>query len=646
MTRTLAGIVLMATPALYAQNQAEYEIAFSNAVHHEAEITVTLRELPPVTLELRMSRSSPGRYALHEFGKNVYSVKACNGRGQTLAISRPDPYQWDITGHDGEVKVTYTLFADHASGTYSGIDETHAHLNMPATFLWARGLRDRAIQITIEIPTGSNWRAATQLEPTGRPNVFRAPNLDYFLDSPVELSDHARHEWVVKTGGLTQTIRLALHHEGTDKEGRAYAELAKAVVLEQEGIFGELPRFDYGAYTFLADYLPHVAGDGMEHRNSTVIASKRPLKTQAIRNLGTLAHEFLHCWNVERLRPRSLEPFDLERANMSGELWFAEGFTSYYAPLTLVRAQIISLDRYAQQLSELLNAVVNAPGRRYFSAVEMSLHAPLVDGATASDPNNRANTFVSYYAYGHAIALGLDLTLRSRFENLSLDDFMRAAWQKYGKAEVPYSNEELQQILGEMTSTAFAEDFFRRYVFGKELMAYEPLLAQAGLLVRQARARHGYLGKMKYNFTDSGATLKGPAILDTPLYRAGLDKGARVIELDGKSIISEANFNEVIESHQPGDAVPIVFEQRGIEKRTTITFVEDPTIEVVPFEHVSQSLAAAMEKMRRQWLGSKASQPLPLLQRCCPTCNRAFPYPFEFCHFDGAELQFTSAGGE
>src|SRR5690606_8988480 len=153
-------------------------------------ITVVYTSVPDGPLELRMSRSSPGRYALHEFAKNVYRVRAVDGAGRELTITRPNPYQWDVAGHDGTVRVTYTLFGDHADGTYTGIDLTHAHMNMPATFMWARGMGERPIAVTFRPPAGSEWRVATQLVAAGEPGRYVAPHLQYFLDSPTELSAH------------------------------------------------------------------------------------------------------------------------------------------------------------------------------------------------------------------------------------------------------------------------------------------------------------------------------------------------------------------------------------------------------------------------------------------------------------------------
>jgi predicted metalloprotease with PDZ domain len=184
-----AFLILSGCGAAQLPDPIAYEISFENREHHEAEITVTFTGLSSDPLELRMSRSSPGRYALHEFAKNVYNVRATGVDGRAVTIDRPNVHQWDVSDHGGSVTVSYTLSGDHADGTYVGIDRTHGHLNMPATFMWARNLEDRPIELTVHTPEGSGRRVATQLAPTRDPSRFTAPNLYYFLDSPTEVSD-------------------------------------------------------------------------------------------------------------------------------------------------------------------------------------------------------------------------------------------------------------------------------------------------------------------------------------------------------------------------------------------------------------------------------------------------------------------------
>jgi predicted metalloprotease with PDZ domain len=601
MTRIL--LLLLLPFAAFAQAPVEYDVSFDNAAHHEARITVTWRELGDAPLELRMSRSSPGRYALHEFGKNVYNVWVIDGDGEPLDVSRPDPYLWNVTGHDGTVSVTYTLYADRAGGTYSGIDLTHAHLNMPATFMWARGHEDRPIVVTF-FPPDEAWRVATQLEPTEDPFVFSAPDLQYFLDSPTELSAHSIRSWDVESGGRTQTIRLAVHHDGTEADVDNYLQKAIKVVDAQIEIFGELPEFDFGTYTFIADYLPYVSGDGMEHRNSTILASTQSFVEADYGQLGTLSHEFIHAWNVERIRPTSLEPFDFERANMSDSLWFAEGFTSYYGELAIRRAGESSVSDFAESLTYWVNTVSNAPGRNFSGPTGMSMRAPFVDAATAIDPTNFDNIHISYYTYGAAIALALDLAIRENYEGLSLDSLMQAMWVEYGKTGRPYTNDDIRAALAEVTgSELFARRFFDRYVDDSELPDYAALLENAGMRLQLAHASSAWAGPVSFEFDGKEAIISNNTIIGTPLYDAGLDRGDQVVAVDRLKITSQGRWNNALRRYEPGETATIRYVQRGIERTAELTFDADPTLEIVTVEAAGDDASREQLAFREAWLG-------------------------------------------
>jgi predicted metalloprotease with PDZ domain len=346
----------------------------------------------------------------------------------------------------------------------------------------------------------------------------------------------------------------------------------------------------------------------MEHRNSTVLASTGSLASNATGLLGTLSHEFFHSWNVERIRPTSLEPFDFTRENMSGALWFAEGFTSYYDDLLIRRAGLTEDAGYATGLAGTINAVVNGPGREYFTAVEMSMQAPFVDAAVSNDPTNRVNTFISYYTWGAAIGLGLDLTLRSRFD-VTLDDYMRAMWRKYGKTEHPYTIDSLRITLGEVTNdTGFADDFFARYIQGHEVVDYAALLEHAGILVRRARPDQATLGPAFFQVRDGRLIVASGTIVGSPLYEAGIDRGDQIVSLDGESVSAEAQVEQIVARHEPGDTVAVEFFSRGATHTARITLVEDPGLEVATFETAGRELTPAMAAFRSAWLGSKATQ--------------------------------------
>ena len=201
---TVAFILLLAPTA--CSQQVAYEVSFPNRAHHEAEVSATFSGVPAgETLEIRMSRTSPGRYALHEFAKNVHDVHAYDSAGRELEIGRPNPHQWDLDGHDGTVRITYTLFADRADGTYSGFNTRYAHMNMPATFMWARGMQDAPVSIRFEIPD-DECDVATQLYPTDQRGVFTAPDFWYFIDSPTHIGQIVWRTWKVEEDAGTYTM--------------------------------------------------------------------------------------------------------------------------------------------------------------------------------------------------------------------------------------------------------------------------------------------------------------------------------------------------------------------------------------------------------------------------------------------------------
>ena len=599
----LAAVLAMAAGPVWAQGApVEYDFSFDNAVHHEARITVTYRDVGRGPLRLRMSRSSPGRYAIHEFAKNVYSVSAVDGAGRPLTIDRTEPYGWVVGGHDGTVSVTYTLYGDRADGTYAQIDASHAHLNMPASLMWAVGFDDQPATLRFR-PFDPSWRVATQLQPTDDPYVFRAPNLQYLMDSPVELSDHMLREWMVDDAGAPRTIRLAVHHAGTEAEVDELARRVRPVVDQLIAVFGDVPDYDFGTYTFLADYLPWASGDGMEHRNSTIVSSTQSLALANYGQLGTISHEFFHAWNVERIRPAELEPFDFTRANPTPSLWFAEGFTNYYGPLAIRRAGQSTVDEFLAEMGGQTDYILNNPARSFGGPQEMSVRAPFADAATAIDVQN-PNIFASYYPYGAVLALALDLSLRQRFPGMTLDDYMRHMWRAHGIAERPYRMEDLRDGLAAVTGdTRFAGEFFAASIRNSDLPDFAPLLAQAGVLIRPARPDRASAGATRLQFTGPAARLSASPAAGSPLYLAGLDRNDEILSLGDVVIDSQADWDRALAAAKPGDTVSIRFNQRGREQTAAMTLIADPSIELVRVETAGGSLTPEQQAFRDAWLG-------------------------------------------
>ena len=595
MKKTLCAILLAAFVVLNlsAQTPNEYEISFENAVHHEAQITATFTNLDFKPLEVRMSRTSPGRYAIHDFAKNVYGVKAYDSQGNELEITRPNPQQWDVSGHDGTVVFTYTLYANRGGGTYSQVDETHAHLNIPATFVFPRAYQHRPVKVTFNVREDLNWRVATQLK-WMEGNTYYAPDTYYFMDSPTEIADYHLREEMVDG----QLIRLALHTPASDREVNEYFGKVIRIVEAQRDVYGELPDFDYGEYTFLACFMPNASGDGMEHRNSTYVVSSKPLdRPLGETSIGTISHEFFHAWNVERIRPRSLEPFDFEDANMSGELWFAEGFTSYYTGLILARAGIRTSEEYIEGLDGGLNYVINSPGRRFFNPIEMSYRALFVDAATSIDPTNNSNIFISYYTYGSVLGLALDMSLRTMDDDLNLDDYMKLVWTKYGKTEVPYSIRDLEAALAEYAGEDFAAEFFGSYIYKSDMPDYATLFSRMGVNFVFEDASKASLGG-NIRETDGAWKLTSNAKMGSPLYEAGIEAEDEIISIGGVRLSSADNVDEILNRRRPGQTVEVVFRRLGQEKRTILTLGRDDSYQT----SINNRANRQARERRNNWL--------------------------------------------
>jgi predicted metalloprotease with PDZ domain len=588
-----------------------YTVAFPNAVHHEAKVTATFAGLPNGPLRVLMARTSPGRYAQHDFAKNVYYVVATDGANHLLPLNRPDPYSWTVTpAADHTVIFSYTLYGDLTDGTFAGIDQQHAHLNIPATLCYAEGLENRAAEVKFEMPAG--WKAATQLRPGADKATFTAPNLQYLMDSPVSLGAQQVRTW--QEGD--QTIELAALYMGTAGELDAYAKKVQKVVKEEKAVFGELPTFDFGRYTFIADYLTQATPDGMEHRNSTSVTSPRPLRDEdATRNLGTVAHEFFHSWNVERLRPRDLEPFDFQRINMSDMLWLAEGFTQYYGRLSLRRAKLIEDEEFFDDISGWVNQRQNSPGARYASAIDMSRQAAFTDGSGSRTPMNTVNTTLSYYTQGAGIALVLDLQLR-QFHRTSLDKVMQALWQEFGSKQAnyapakPYTIRDVQRVVGEVSKdTVFAGRFFRQYIYGREAPRFTENLLVAGLAVIPTRVLGAALTK-QVDFDEEGRCIvANNTQIGSGLYKAGIDRGDQLVMLDGKELKSTGDLDGVLRKHSPSDVVFVKVKTRGgVERTTQLILGEDPNVQVKPNDSVEKMVYTPAQKaLREAWLASQAS---------------------------------------
>jgi predicted metalloprotease with PDZ domain len=617
---TFAVLLAAQAVALSAQTGAPpatiaYRLSFPQREHRLMDVSVTFTGVPDGPFRLHMSRSSPGRYSLHQFAKNLFDLKVTDGAGAPLGVTRTTPDEWVVPTHGRTVSVSYRVFGDRVDGTYLSVDSTHAHINMPAAILWAVGLDRLPIEVRFEPPAGSNWRVATQLFPGSDEFTFTAPNLQYLMDSPSEFGSFDLRTFNVPDGSRTPTFRVAVHHNGDGGELDGFARDVEKIVREARNIYGEFAPYDGGTYTFLADYTPQGNMDGMEHRNSTVVTAGASIRGSRLDLLDTIAHEFFHSWNVERIRPRSLEPFDLDDVNMSGELWLAEGFTSYFGALVMRRTGLTTTREFAQELGRVVNAVITSPGRKVRTAEEMSQQAAFTDSATAIDRTNFENTFISYYTWGEAIGLALDLSLRDRTSGkATLDRFMRTMWERFGKpggepgyVSKPYTIDDAKAVLASVASShEFAQQFFAKYIQGHDTADYTTLLGRAGLVMRPLNPGAAYAGGLQLQTAGDGVRVVTDVPFDSPAFAAGLEREDRVLSIGGTAVTTESTVREAIARRKPGDEVSIVFERRGGERVTAmLKLVADPRVEIVTIEETGRMPTGAQRTFRRNWFGSE-----------------------------------------
>jgi predicted metalloprotease with PDZ domain len=605
MRRIVLSLALICSLQFVIGQRISYIVSFPNMAHHEAKIEIIASDIPTRSAIFRMSRSSPGRYATHEFGKNVYDVKAFDQQGKPVTITRTDGDVYEVSRHSGYLRVQYTLYGNFADGTYAGIDPAGIHLNMPAAFMWLKGVDNVPITIHFNVADSLHWSIATQLQTTNDPWTFTAKGLQYFMDCPTVIGNLRYRKWELKNPDKkSYSFRIALDGAGEDTVFSTFSGKVQKIVQQAQAVFGETPAYDYGEYTFLASINPYVHGDGMEHRNSTMISIPVDFHGEEFL-LGVFAHEFFHCWNVKRIRPKTLEPFNFEKSDMSHELWFAEGFTQYYGDLLVLRSGVGKDTEYVKStLNGLIGVKVNTPGARLYSPIEASQLAVFVDAGVAVDKTNYPNIYSSYYPYGGALALALDLELRTHYQK-TLDDYMQAVWKKFGKVEVPYTVSGLEDVLETVTGDKkFADGWFTKYIYGHEAIDYGPLLSAAGFAVKKAAEGKAWIGNVRYTEKD-GLVIASNTLRGTPLYEAGLDVDDKIESIDNQPVKTSSDLNKVLEGHTPGTKVAIHYVHHADGRTVSISLQENPAVSVVTYEKSGMPVTPAMLQFRKSWLGGK-----------------------------------------
>ncbi|HMH44022.1 MAG TPA: hypothetical protein VK557_11105, partial [Pyrinomonadaceae bacterium] len=508
-----AALVLVSISVVcLAQEQPlhiKYWLGMSRPISHLFEVTIEVAV--PVdanlqSLDFQMPRWSPGRYAVFDFAKNVQEVKAREACPAGLDCTLPDSQITRIDDQTWRVNIernrpagmslmfSYRVFGNDLSGTFSQLDSHHANINGGCVFMYLVNHKQDPVSLSINAPPG--WRIVNGRTEKKDQSEFQFPNWDVMIDTSTEIApDWTEDSFTVDA----KTYHVVVHSMGGEGGKRpALVRDIEKIVRAETSMWGP-PEFD--SYTFLLHFANDAhSNDGMEHLTSTEIVEPGALGDAGTyeETLDAVAHEFFHVWNVKRLRPIELGPWDFTRPANTRGLWIAEGITNYYGHLMQRRAGLWDDKKFWQALIEQITEVENAPGSKLMSAEESSLSAPFIDDAPQSQQTNLANTSISYYSKGESLGVVLDLLMRGKTNGkASLDEVMRRMYDElylqspnasYYLRGRGYRNEDFEASVSQVAGTDMS-DFFKRYVRGVETPPYEQAFAQVGLrFISQARA--------------------------------------------------------------------------------------------------------------------------------------------------------------
>jgi predicted metalloprotease with PDZ domain len=574
-------------------------------VSHLFEVKMDVRIAPPTTfayIDFQIPKWQPGRYAVADFAKNVQEFQAMAGR-TPLPSMKIDDQTWRVqTGGNRDLTVTYKVFGNDLSGTFAQLDAGHANYNGGEIFMYIAGHKSEPVELRIQPPQG--WRVIHGRTARNGELEWRFANYEMLIDNPTEIGP----DWTLDEFQADgKTYRVMVHSRGGEGGQRpAFVRDLEKIVRAETAMWGPP---DFEQYTFLFHFAAdNRSADGMEHLISTQIIEPGTLADGSSYGgaLDTAAHEFFHVWNVKRLRPAELGPWDWTRPVHTRNLWIAEGLTNYYGSIMMGRAGLQSDLETLARLQTTISRVENQPGVRLMSAEDSSLAAPFIDGSLHRQRTNLANTSVSYYSKGELIGFVLDLLIRGRTAGRrSLDDVLRNMYDEF-YVKSPNATYYLKgrgftdQDFVRAVSNVVGSDmsgFFTRHVRGVETLPYEEALAHVGLTLAKLPAPR--TAGIVMDPADSANLRLGVLRGDSAAELAGLQQGDILLSI-GERSVTRANWRAVLNSHREGERVPVAVRRNGADLRLFLVIGAPETYDFVIEEDPSASSSA--RELRTRWM--------------------------------------------
>ncbi|QHT71888.1 M61 family metallopeptidase [Rhodocytophaga rosea] len=518
-------------------------------------------------IDFKMPVWTPGSYLVREYARNVEAFTARTTKGGAAKSEKINKNTWRVySNNSDEVEVSYRVYAFEISVRTPFLDASHGYIQPAAVFMFVKDLMNTPGTVTVK--PYKNWnQLSTGLSQVGN-NKFalKFPDYDVLVDSPIEIGTHKVLEFSVRN----VPHRVAMYGEGNYDEKRLVADM-KRIVEETVKIFDEIP---YEHYTFIVHNLP-AGGGGLEHLNSTTLQTGRwnyGTETGYKGFLGLVSHEFFHLYNIKRIRPKVLGPFDYENENYTTLLWVAEGVTSYYDDHLLLRANLVDADDYLNTATGNIGTIENAPGNKVQSVAESGFDAWI----KYYRPNeNSNNTTISYYTKGAVVGMLLDLEIMNSTQGKqSFDDVLRYLYQEYYKKQKRGFTEAEMQAAVEKVAGKKLDDFFQKHIYGVEQPDYNKYLGYVGLkLLNYSEGKNdAYLGaatSMSNGKLNVTSVMRG-----TAAYQYGLNVNDEIIAVDNYRV--GENLNQFISNKKPGDKVAILINRGGILQTLDITLGKNP----------------------------------------------------------------------
>lgn len=553
---------------------------------HLFEVELQLDGVTDAHVDLTMPVWTPGSYMIKDYARHVVRFNA-----DGLPSRKINKNTWRIiTRGRARVRVRYTVYANEFSVRSAHLDDTHGHFTGPDMFMYIPGHANLPVTLRIRPPRG--WRIATALPRASGANTYIAANYDTLVDSPMEIGACRSASFHLR--GKNHTV--VVHGDGNYDFPKMVRDI-RTVVNTQTKFFGEAP---YPHYTFFLHTLPQ-GGGGLEHMNSTSLLTRSytfapPERYENFMRL--VSHEFFHLWNVKRIRPADLIPFDYQKENYTPLLWVCEGVTNYYDDLLVARAGLIAPKRYLERVAERIQLYRQKPGRRVQTLAESSFDTWIKH---YQPDENSINATISYYEKGSLVGMLLDMAIRGASRGRrSLDDVMRALNSRFARRHLGYSPADFEQLCDEFAGRTLKE-FFKKYVYGLEELDFNAAMRTVGLTFEEKpkeKTGKSYLGLQTSRSGDR--LMINHVLAEGPAYEHGLAARDELLAIDGIKIDPD-EWDKQLASKKPGQkCVFTIFRMgrlRSIPVRLGVK--RETTPKLVPVKKLTSQQKAAF----RNWTG-------------------------------------------